>query len=113
MTALDPGLLAAWPARPGAPVLVADAVLDAVRHGHIPPNDTAPAATTPVSGPLTSRQHQVLVLLMRGRTKAQIGLELGIAEDTVRNLVRKAYERLGAHNRVEAAIALGMLGGQR
>lgn len=113
MTALDPGLLAAWPARPGAPVLVADAVLDAVRHGHIHPHDTTQPAPELATGPLTPRQHQVLTLLMRGRTKAQIGVELGIAEDTVRNLVRKAYERLGAHNRVEAAIALGMLGGQR
>jgi DNA-binding NarL/FixJ family response regulator len=53
------------------------------------------------------------MLLMRGHTKARIGAELGIAEDTVRNLVRQAYERLGAHNRVQAAIALGMLGGER
>lgn len=110
MTSLTPDLLAAWPARPGAPVLIADAVLDAVRHGHIPPHTTPPE---PARGPLTPRQHQVLMLLMRGHTKARIGAELGIAEDTVRNLVRQAYERLGAHNRVQAAIALGMLGGER
>jgi PAS domain S-box-containing protein len=54
---------------------------------------------------LTPRQAQVLELLARGCSTAQVAERLGIANETVRNHVRGALRRLGAHSRLEAILA--------
>jgi DNA-binding NarL/FixJ family response regulator len=54
---------------------------------------------------LTPRQTQVLQLLARGCSTAQVAERLGIANETVRNHVRGALRRLGAHSRLEAILA--------
>ena len=51
---------------------------------------------------LTPRQHQVLHLLARGHSTAQIAEELQLAVDTVRNHIRLLLRALGAHSRIEA-----------
>jgi DNA-binding NarL/FixJ family response regulator len=54
--------------------------------------------------PLTGRETSVLNLLAKGRTNQQIAQELNIAEATVRTHVSHILDKLGASNRVEAAL---------
>ena len=57
---------------------------------------------------LTPRQAEVLRLLERGRTTAQIADELHLSRETVRNHIRHLLQAVGAHSRLEAvALARG------
>jgi PAS domain S-box-containing protein len=57
---------------------------------------------------LTPRQAEVLGLLERGRTTAQIAAELHLSRETVRNHIRHLLRAVGAHSRLEAvALARG------
>ena len=57
---------------------------------------------------LTPRQREVLELLERGRSTAQIAEELHLSTETVRNHIRHVLRATGAHSRLEAvAIANG------
>jgi DNA-binding NarL/FixJ family response regulator len=53
---------------------------------------------------LTLRETQVLRLLADGVSNAAIGLELGLAEATVKKYVSALLVKLGAENRVQAAL---------
>lgn len=64
------------------------------------------APTGRAAAGLTSREHEVLERVSRGRTSAQIATELGISRDTVDDLVRSAMRRLGVSNRREAVARL-------
>ena len=52
---------------------------------------------------LTERERQVLRELARGLTNRDIGVELGISENTAKNHVRNILEKLNLHTRTEAA----------
>ncbi len=54
--------------------------------------------------PLTDREEEVLVLVARGRTNAEIALELFIGVSTVKTHVAALLMKLGARNRVELAL---------
>lgn len=51
---------------------------------------------------LTPRQNEVLHLLARGHSTAQIAEELHLSIDTVRNHIRRMLRALDAHSRIEA-----------
>jgi PAS domain S-box-containing protein len=51
---------------------------------------------------LTPRQAEVLDLLERGRSTAQIADELHLSPETVRNHIRHLLRAVGAHSRLEA-----------
>jgi len=51
---------------------------------------------------LTPRQAEVLELLERGRSTAQIAGELHLSPETVRNHIRHVLRATGAHSRLEA-----------
>ena len=51
---------------------------------------------------LTSRQLEVLHSIMRGLTNAEIAMQLGIREDSVKEHVNAIFEKLCASNRSEA-----------
>ena len=51
---------------------------------------------------LTPRQGEVLELLERGRSTAQIADELHLSTETVRNHIRHVLRATGAHSRLEA-----------
>lgn len=53
---------------------------------------------------LTARERMALQLLCEGRSNAQIGWALGIAEKTVRNHVSHLYRKLGVRSRAEAIV---------
>lgn len=56
------------------------------------------------------RELAMLRLLVSGKTNQEIGQELGIAERTVRYDLRKIYAKLGAKNRIAAAMRALQLG---
>jgi DNA-binding CsgD family transcriptional regulator len=58
------------------------------------------------SGLVTDRERQVLDLVAQGLTNAQIARSLGIGRPTVRRLLETARGKLGAANRVAAAVRL-------
>jgi PAS domain S-box-containing protein len=62
-----------------------------------------PAEPPPhVSPQLTARQRQTLTLLAAGCSTAQMAELMGLAEETVRNHVKRLLRRLDARSRVEA-----------
>ncbi len=54
------------------------------------------------NGTLTEREGEVLELLARGLTTAEIGEQMGLSPNTVKSHIRSLYARLEAHNRVQA-----------
>jgi LuxR family maltose regulon positive regulatory protein len=76
-----------------------------------------PARTTidALITPLTDRETEVLALLAAGRPNRAIASELFISLDTVKRHVTHIFDKLGTHNRTEAAAtarALGLLHGE-
>ena len=55
-------------------------------------------------GHLTQREHEVLGLLSKGLPDKEIADALRISIHTVHEHVRNVFEKLGAHNRTEAAV---------
>ena len=67
----------------------------------------------PISGSLSPREREVLGLLAEGNTSAEVGILLGVAEETVQTHVRRSMAKLDARSRTQAvasAIRLGWLG---
>lgn len=63
-----------------------------------------PAPRPPRPADLTLRETQVLRLLADGESNATIGCRLGLAEATVKKYVSALLVKLGAENRVQAAL---------
>lgn len=70
----------------------------------------AQTARTEPESELTERQVDVLRLVADGQTNAQIAQALGISESTVRYHLRRAFRRLDAAGRTEAAMKAAELG---
>ena len=61
---------------------------------------------------LTAREAEVLRLLARGRTYAQVAEDLGMSAHTVGTHVKNAYRKLDVHNAAAAvlqAVRLGLI----
>jgi DNA-binding NarL/FixJ family response regulator len=54
---------------------------------------------------LSDRESEVLALIARGLTNAQIAEELYLSIETVKTYVKRLYAKLGVHNRAQAAVA--------
>lgn len=70
------------------------------------------SATSGLTGGLTPRQFEVLLLLDEGRSTAEIAVALTLSRTTVRNHVASLFAALGVHSRLQAvavARAAGIL----
>ena len=63
----------------------------------------AMAALSEGNNPLTKQERTVLAAATRGASIAEIATSLFLSEGTVRNYLSVAIQKLGAHNRIEAA----------
>jgi DNA-binding NarL/FixJ family response regulator len=59
---------------------------------------------------LTRRENTVIAMLAEGKSYAEVGLRLGVSENTVRSHVRSIYDKLGVKSKTEAVIAALRLG---
>ena len=65
--------------------------------------DLALAALSEGNNPLTGRERDVLTASLNGASIADIATRLSLSEGTVRNHLSIAIQKLGVHNRMEAA----------
>ena len=59
---------------------------------------------------LSARENEVLSLIARGCTYAEVASALGIADETVSAHLRNTYKKLSVHSRTEAVYEAGRLG---
>ena len=69
-----------------------------------PASPNLPDAVADVDWGLTPRQHEVLALLMQGKSNQQIAEVMGLSEHTVKVHMAAIFRTLGVHSRVEAAL---------
>ena len=63
------------------------------------------AASRRCSAELSDRESEVLALIAKGSTNAQIADELYLSIETVKTYVKRLYAKLDVHNRAQAAVA--------
>jgi two-component system NarL family response regulator len=71
---------------------------------HVPPVVATRLAERPIGRDLTLREVEVLELIARGNSNREIGVELSIAEGTVKAHVNSILGKLAAQDRTEAAM---------
>lgn len=59
---------------------------------------------TDQADPLSMREREVLAMLALGSSNSQIADELYLSVDTVKTYVRRVFQKLGVHNRTQAAM---------
>ena len=78
---------------------IASALIERVREHELPPGSSAADRPT-----LTSREREVLSLIVEGKENNEIAAELVISSETVKTHVSTVLEKLEADNRVQAAV---------
>ncbi|GII93618.1 response regulator [Sinosporangium siamense] len=65
---------------------------------------TKPGKAPPALAALTEREHEILTLIARGRSNAEIAAGLQVSPSTVKNHVTKMFAKLGVRDRAQAVI---------
>ena len=76
------------------------------------PDESGPGAATAASPRRSDREHEVLTLIVKGFSYAEIASLLGVSAHTVTTHVRGIYRKLDVHSRGEAvyeALAMGIV----
>lgn len=61
-------------------------------------------ATAATALELTSRERQIVLKVVSGASNCDIGIELGISEETVKRHLANIFQKVGVSNRVELAV---------
>jgi two-component system, NarL family, response regulator DesR len=87
-----------------APASELASALRRVMHGErVVDPELALLALSEGNNPLTQREREVLATALPGLSHGEIAARLSLSEGTVRNHLSTAIQKLGAHNRMEAA----------
>jgi DNA-binding NarL/FixJ family response regulator len=86
-------------------VAAGDGVLDPKVVGRVMSRFAAAPTRAPIDEHLTEREKDVLRLVCRGMTNAEIAAELGFGEATAKTHVSSVLSKLGVRDRVQAVIA--------
>ncbi len=101
---LPPG--ARFLAKPLHEATLAHLVRDLADHEPKPLHDTNDAASAArTASTLTPRQHEVLALLVQGKSNQQIADAMGLSANTVKVHLVTIFRVLGVHSRAEALLA--------
>lgn len=76
----------------------------------LPPPSARVEDVNSICGSLTARQHDVLALMMQGKSNKAICRVLNLAEQTVKNYVSVILKALKASNRTEAVVKVSKAG---
>ncbi len=105
--ALQAGAASYLPKTVGQPELLKAIRLVAEGRSYLPPQIAVRLAERLPCEELTSREQQVLGLVVEGASNADIARRLGIAGSTVKNHISSIFEKLGVTQRTEAvAVAI-------
>jgi two-component system NarL family response regulator len=105
--ALQGGAASYLPKTVGQPELLKAVRLVAQGRTYVPADIAVRLAERLPCEELTSREQQVLALVVEGAGNAQIARRLGIAGGTVKNHISSIFEKLGVTQRTEAvAVAI-------
>jgi DNA-binding NarL/FixJ family response regulator len=123
LAAIDAGAMGFISKRTASPILVNALRLVLAGEVYIPAevlrSESAPAPARPgpparegpaASHGLTSRQLDVLALLVQGKQNKVICRELNLAEGTIKTHTAAIYRELGVNNRTQAVFAVSRLG---
>lgn len=85
-----------------------EGMLEAIRHVHrggtlFPPEVTRKLEERAQTRALSGREIEVLSLVARGLSNKEIAAVLFVADDTVKNHLKRIYDKLGVADRTEAA----------
>jgi len=72
---------------------------------YLPPSVAAALASSALPAGLSTREMEVLSLIVKGQGNKQIAYQLGIAEHTVKNHVKNILNKLSVDDRTQAATA--------
>jgi DNA-binding NarL/FixJ family response regulator len=86
-------------------IAAGDGVLDPKVVGRVMSRFAAAPSRAPIGDDLTEREKDVLRLMCRGMTNAEIAVELGFGEATAKTHVSSVLSKLGVRDRVQAVIA--------
>ncbi|WP_281262522.1 response regulator transcription factor [Nocardia nova] len=81
---------------------VSQRLVDALIGARDRPAPSAPAAGTPNPDGLTAREAEVVALITRGLSNAEIAAHLFVSPATVKTHINNAFAKIGARNRADA-----------